>query len=105
MLERNVEARVKRLTGIQRERALRRTPGGNRAQVGFLRWLNRDQSHLRTILSPLQVLLMGQPEAYVHYKAGLIDETHTVTDERIRALLQSYIDAFGLWIEMQKASV
>src|SRR3984957_9772889 len=26
------------------------------------------QQHLRTILSPLQVLLMGQPEAYVHYK-------------------------------------
>jgi hypothetical protein len=35
----------------------------------------------------------------------LIDETHTVTDERMRAFLQSYIDAFVLWIEKQKAPV
>lgn len=63
------------------------------------------QQHLRTILSPLQAPLMGQPEAYVHYKAGLIDETHAVTDERIRSFLQSYIDAFVLWIEKQKMSL
>ena len=32
------------------------------------------RSHLRTILSPLKVLLMGQPEAYIQLKPGMIDD-------------------------------
>jgi hypothetical protein len=33
------------------------------------------------------------------------DETHTVTEERVRAFLQSHIDAFVLGIEKHETSV
>jgi chromate reductase len=57
------------------------------------------QQHLRTILSPLKVLLMGQPEAYIQLKPGMIDDAYRVSDEGLRKVLQSYVDAFILWIE------
>jgi len=39
------------------------------------------QQHLRVILSPLKMLLMGQPEAYIQLKPGMIDDAYRVTDE------------------------
>ena len=56
------------------------------------------QQHLRTILSPLQTLVMSQPEAYVQFKTGLIDDTYAVTDEGTKKFLQGYVDAFAVWI-------
>ena len=43
--------------------------------------------------------LMGQPEAYIQFKQGLVDEQHNVTDESVRKFLQSYVDAFAAWVD------
>jgi chromate reductase len=51
------------------------------------------QQHLRQVLGDLGTVVMGG-EAYVTFKPDLIDETDTVTDERTRSFLQSFIDQF-----------
>ena len=57
------------------------------------------QQHLRSILAYLNVVLMGQPEAYIQFKQGLVDDQHNVTDESVRKFLQTYVDAFTAWVE------
>jgi len=57
------------------------------------------QQHLRSILAYLNVTLMGQPEGYISFKPGLIDDQHNVTDESVRKFLQTYVDAFAAWVE------
>jgi chromate reductase, NAD(P)H dehydrogenase (quinone) len=57
------------------------------------------QQHLRAILITLNTTLMGQPEAYIQFKKDLVDEQHNVTDESVRKFLQSYVDAFTVWVE------
>lgn len=57
------------------------------------------QQHLRTILSPLQVILMGQPEVYLHYRDGLIDEAGQVSDEAVRTRLELFLERFTAWVE------
>ena len=57
------------------------------------------QQHLRSIVTYLNVLLMGQPEGYITYKKDLVDDNGHVTDESVRKFLQTYIDAFTAWVE------
>jgi hypothetical protein len=38
----------------------------------------------RTILSQFTIWIMGEPEAYVQLKPGIIEESYRVTDERQR---------------------
>ena len=57
------------------------------------------QQHLRSILVYLNVILMGQPEAYISYKKDMIDEHGHVTDEGVRKFLQTFMDAFTTWVE------
>jgi len=49
------------------------------------------QQHLRAILSDIGMVVMGG-EAYIGFKPGLIDDSHTVTDESVRKFLQAFID-------------
>lgn len=51
------------------------------------------QQHLRQVLGNLGALVMGG-EAYITFKAGLIDDADTVTDEGTRRFLQSFVDQF-----------
>jgi chromate reductase len=51
------------------------------------------QQHLRQILGNLGVLVMGG-EAYVTFKAGLIDDAGSIADEGARKFLQSFVDQF-----------
>ena len=57
------------------------------------------QQHLRSILAYLNVVLMGQPEGYIVFKQGLVDDSHVITDENVRKFLQTYMDKFGAWVE------
>lgn len=57
------------------------------------------QQHLRSILAYLNVELMGQPEGYIAYKQGLVDDAGNITDDGTRKFLQGYVDAFADWIE------
>jgi chromate reductase len=51
------------------------------------------QQHLRQILGILGSLVLGG-EAYIQFKAGLVDEEGNVTDETTVAFLQTYLSRF-----------
>ncbi|HEX9906335.1 MAG TPA: NADPH-dependent FMN reductase [Propylenella sp.] len=53
------------------------------------------QAHLRTIIAGHVSAILGNPEAYVQMKDGLIDADGTVTDETTRKFLQTFIDNFA----------
>jgi chromate reductase len=57
------------------------------------------QQHLRSILAYLNVILMGQPEAYIVYKPDMVDAHGQVTDESVRKFLQTFMDTFTGWVE------
>jgi chromate reductase len=51
------------------------------------------QQHLRQILGNLRALVMGG-EAYITFKAGLIDDADAIADEGTRTFLQAFVDQF-----------
>lgn len=57
------------------------------------------QSHLRSVVTNLEVILMGQPEVYFQTKPGLIDDDFNVTDPDTRAFLEGYITRLTNWIQ------
>lgn len=57
------------------------------------------QQHLRNILSPQQVIIMGQPELYLHWKEGMIDTDGLIVDETVRKRVEAFLERFGLWVE------
>lgn len=52
------------------------------------------QAALRPVLGFLNVHQMGQPEAYIQYKSGLVDDDGNVTDEGTEGFLTNYMQAF-----------
>jgi len=56
------------------------------------------QSHLRSVVTVLDTVLMGQPEVYFQTKPGLIDEDFNITDPDTKAFLEGYIARFQDWI-------
>jgi chromate reductase len=61
------------------------------------------QQHLRNILSTQQMIMMGQPELYLHWKDGMIDADAQVTDEAVKKRLNAFLDRFVLWVERVSA--
>ena len=57
------------------------------------------QQHLRNILSPQQMIMMGQPELYLHWKEGLVGANSQVTDEAVQKRLHLFLDRYVLWVE------
>ncbi|HEY0199793.1 MAG TPA: NADPH-dependent FMN reductase [Rhodanobacter sp.] len=57
------------------------------------------QAHLRSIVIPLQMILMGQPEVYFVFKPDAIDEQGEVADESARIFFKGYLDRFSTWID------
>jgi chromate reductase len=56
------------------------------------------QQHLRNILAFLDVPTMAQPEAYIQFKEGLIDENGAI-GEASRTFLQSWINRYVAWVK------
>ena len=56
------------------------------------------QGHLRSIVVPQGVALLGRPEVYFVYKDGVFDADHNITDPQAKQILQGFIDAFAGWI-------
>jgi len=52
------------------------------------------QSHLRSIVGVLDMVLMGQPEIYFTVKPGLIDEDYLITDDKTREFLGGWVTKF-----------
>lgn len=57
------------------------------------------QSHLRSVLTGLEIVLLGQPEIYFQTKPGLINDNFEVTDEQTAAFLKGWADKFAGWID------
>jgi chromate reductase, NAD(P)H dehydrogenase (quinone) len=56
------------------------------------------QAHLRSVLTILDTILLGQPEIYFITKPGLINDEFEVTDDQTREFLQGYLAKFESWI-------
>lgn len=56
------------------------------------------QQHLRNVLLYLDVALMGQPEVYVQFKDGLIDDEGAIGDPDTKKFLQGFVDAYAAWV-------
>lgn len=62
------------------------------------------QQHLRNVLSYLDVPVMGQPEAFIQYSEGMIDDAAQITDERKRKFIQTWVDRYVSWVETHLAA-
>lgn len=57
------------------------------------------QYHLRTILAALDVPTLGQPDAFLQWKDGLIDDKGHVADDGTRKFLQTWVDKYVAWVK------
>ncbi|MDK9709126.1 MAG: NAD(P)H-dependent oxidoreductase [Desulforhopalus sp.] len=59
------------------------------------------QQHLRNVLAYLDMPTLGQPEAFLQAKEGLIDASGNI-GEGSRAFLQTWMDRFAEWVRHHK---
>lgn len=57
------------------------------------------QSHLRSILVGIGVVVMGLPEVYIVFKNEMFDANNDITNEGTKKFLQDFLDKFSNWIE------
>ncbi len=56
------------------------------------------QQHLRNMLAYLNMPTLGQPEAFIHNKAGLYDEAGNIGEASLK-FLQGWVDAYVAWVK------
>lgn len=56
------------------------------------------QHHLRQVLAYLDVPTLGQPEAYLQNKEGLLDGAGNIGNEGTRQFLQGWVDRYVAWV-------
>lgn len=57
------------------------------------------QSHLRSVMAMLGMIVMGQPELYIVWSKEYFDEAGHVADEKNEAYLRQFLTRFSTWIE------
>jgi chromate reductase len=57
------------------------------------------QHNLKGTLSYLDVAMMGQPEVYLQFKQGLIDDNGNVTSDDTKKFLQKFVAAYAQWVK------
>jgi chromate reductase len=57
------------------------------------------QQHLRNVLAYLDMPTLGQPEAFVQFKEGLVDDKGHVTVDATRDFLRKWMDAYVAWVK------
>lgn len=67
------------------------TPGGIGTAVA--------QSHLRSIMTTVGGIVMGQPEVYFVFKKDIINDNHEITNDDTKKFLQAFLDTFTQWIK------
>jgi chromate reductase len=60
------------------------------------------QQHLRNILASLDMPTLGQPEAYIHAREGLFDESGAI-GEGSQDLLQKWMNRYVDWVKTHAA--
>lgn len=59
------------------------------------------QSHLKGVCIYLDMVLLGQPEVYLHFKEGLIDDSGAIADEKVQKFLHGFTDIYVAWVKQQ----
>ena len=62
------------------------------------------QQHLRNILAYLDMPTLGQPEVFLQWTDGLVDEEGNI-GEKSREFLGGWMDKFLAWVRLHSASV
>ena len=57
------------------------------------------QQHLRNVLAYLDMPTLNQPEAFIQFKEGLIDDKGHVTVEATKQFLQKWMDSYVAWVQ------
>ena len=60
-----------------------------------------EQAHLRSVLSFLAMPELGQPELYIQWKEGLVEQGQIGAASR--ELVQKFVDAFVAWVRQHPA--
>lgn len=60
------------------------------------------QQHLRNVLAYLDMPVLGQPEAFIQWKEGLVDEAGEISAAS-REFLQRWMDTFLAWVRHHPA--
>ena len=61
------------------------------------------QQHLRNILAYLNVPTLGQPEAFVQFKEGLVDPHGQITVPETKKFLQAWMDKYVAFVKLNAA--
>ena len=56
------------------------------------------QQHLRAVLGYLDMPTLGQPEVFIHFSDGLIDDEGTIANDGTAKFLQGFVDRFADWV-------
>jgi chromate reductase len=56
------------------------------------------QQHLRNSLAYVNVLLLAQPEVFVHFRDELIDADGTIGNKDTKKFLQGFVDTYVAWV-------
>lgn len=57
------------------------------------------QQAMRTMAAGHVTALLGAPQAFIRYRDGLFDADATVTDEKTREFLQTFVDKFARLVD------
>jgi chromate reductase len=55
------------------------------------------QAHLRSLMAPIDIALMAQPEVYIVFKPDLVDEQGEIANADTRAFLSDFVGRFTTW--------
>lgn len=61
------------------------------------------QQHLRNIAAYLDMPTLNQPEAFIQFKEGLIDERGNIGVDATRQFLQKWMDGYVAWVRRHTA--
>ena len=56
------------------------------------------QQHLRNVLAYLDMPTMNQPEAFVQFKEGLLDDKGHIAVDSTKQFLQKWMDSYVAWV-------
>src|SRR5205085_4240142 len=61
------------------------------------------QQHLRNILAYLDMPTMNQPEAFIQFKEGMLDEHGHIGNDATKQFLQKWMDSYAAWVRKHTA--
>ena len=58
------------------------------------------QAQLRSVVPAVGLQLMSQPEVYLTFRDGLVDDEHVITVEGTRVFLEHFVTSFANWVDL-----